>query len=104
MTCHHRNEIINRGPDGRIDGALPRVNVGMKMRCRCVVKGEPADHCHQVADGEDMICDPCRKICYQEAPLRFEIDVFEEMTNSCRSGCPGMLSVLDDEGMVDAHD
>lgn len=54
---------------------LPRVNIGDRTRCRCVVNNTPLDHCHQVATGEDFLCDYCRHICWVENPTIFVIDM-----------------------------
>jgi hypothetical protein len=83
MTCHHR--AAQRNPVTR--EPWPRYAKGEQRRCRCQVIDQPEDHCHQPADQEDMICTPCRRICWEEAPERFEIKVVDEAP-WCNGRCP----------------
>lgn len=101
MTCHHRAPVfsvpgmgytmsygvirhhLGLSLEDELPPLLPMVTYPERRRCRCVVTSEPKDHCHQVANAEDMICGPCREICFVENPAIFTIDVPETLLLPC---------------------
>ena len=70
---------------------LPMLPRGHRLRCRCELLTDAQDHCHQHADGEDMLCQWCRVGCAAVHPpgmFTLNIDAADPCTELRSPPCP----------------